>query len=399
MDWESGFSRLGKDLQPSALTELMDFVSKDAIPFSGGLPHPSSFPVAQVKEVMNDILTNEPVPALQYGGTQGSAKLIEFLRERSEKNGIHAEAGNFLITSGSQQALDLLARLFIDPGDEVIVESPTYLGALGPFSNQKAVYSAVPMDEKGIIPDALEQILKSKKQAGKAIKFIYLIPTFQNPTGVTLETERRRRVVELAKEHDVLVIEDDPYGELRYAGDRVPPIKSFDTDGHVIYLSTFSKIFSPGARMGWVIAHRAVIEKLIYLKESVDLHSSTLVQSLVYEYCRRGYLEEHIKEIIPIYAVRREAMINAMDEYFDSSVSWTRPDGGFFVWVTLPKEMDTRKMFPKAAANKVTYVPGYAFYHDGSGQNTMRLSFSATNEDQIREGVRRLAEVFGVLKD
>jgi 2-aminoadipate transaminase len=383
MDWERVFSRLGKDLQPSALTELMDFDSKDAIPFAGGLPHPASFPVEQVKEVMNDIFTNEPVPALQYGGTQGYAKLIDFLKERSEADGIQAKANNFLITSGSQQALDLLARIFIDPGDEVIVESPTYLGALGPFSNQKAVYTEAPMDEKGIIPDALEQILKEKRDAGKSIKFIYLIPTFQNPTGVTLEAERRRRVVDLAKQYDVLVIEDDPYGELRYEGERIPSLKSFDTDGHVIYLSTFSKIFSPGARMGWVIAHNSIIEKLIYLKESVDLHSSTLVQSLVYEYCRRGYLDKHIKEIIPLYAVRRNAMLDAMDEYFPDDVTWTRPDGGFFVWVTLPKFMDARKMFPKAVEYKVTYVPGYAFFPDGRGHNTMRLSFSATNEDQI----------------
>ena len=234
---------------------------------------------------------------------------------------------------------------------------------------------------------------QDKKAAGKTIKFIYLIPTFQNPTGVTLETERRRRVVELARDYDVLIIEDDPYGELRYVGERVPSLKSFDSDGHVIYLSTFSKIFSPGARMGWVIAHEQVIKKLVYLKESVDLHSSTLVQALVYEYCRRGHLDPHIQEIIPLYAVRRQAMLDAMEEYFPSDVTWTRPDGGFFLWVTLPKYMDTRKMFPKAAEHNVTYVPGYAFFPEGSGQNTMRLSFSATNEDQIHEGVKRLAEV------
>ncbi len=393
MDWETIFSDLGNHLQPSALTELMGFISKDAIPLGGGLPHPASFPVEQVIEVMNDVLVNEPVNALQYGAVRGYDKLIGFLQKRSEQTRIACSQENFLITTGSQQALDLLARVFIDPGDEIIVESPTYLGALGPFSNQKAVYTEVSMDDNGIIPDELERILIQKQNQGKRIKFIYLIPTFQNPTGVTLDGERRKKVISLAKKFDVLVIEDDPYGELRYTGDPVPTLKSYDEDGHVIYLSTFSKIFSPGARMGWVIAHEKVIEKMTFLKETVDLHTSTLVQALVYEYCRRGYLDKHIQKILPIYQTRRQAMIDAAEEFFPDDVTFTRPEGGFFLWVTLPEYMDAKTMLPKAAENMVAYVPGYAFYPDGRGKNTLRLSFSATDEDRIRDGIRRLAQV------
>jgi len=394
LDWASHLSLLGNDLRPSALTDLLQYLTEPGIiSFSGGLPHPATFPVPEIKEVVNYIMEQEYASALQYGSTQGYDKLLRFLAERSKNYGIQATAENLLITSGSQQGLDLLARLLLDPGDEVIVESPTYLGALGPFDNIRVKFTEVPMDDDGIRVDVLEDILAQRRQIGKKIKFIYLIPTFQNPTGVTLSAERRRALVELAGRYDTLIIEDDPYSELRYAGEAVPPIKSLDTEGRVIYMSTFSKIFSPGARLAWIIADKALINKLVYLKESVDLHTSTFTQAIVYEYSRRNYLDPHIQKILPLYAVRREAMLQAMAEYFPAETVWTKPEGGFFLWVTLPEKVNTKDIFPVAAANKVCYVPGYAFYPDGKGMNTMRLCFSATTPEQIKAGIKSLSEV------
>ncbi len=393
MVFDDKFSDLGRSLEPSALTQIMNMITEDVISFSGGLPHPDSFPVEEVREMMEYVLTNEPVTALQYGSPRGNEKLIAFLAARSKDKEMKVTEKNFLITSGSQQALDLLARVFLDPEDEVIVESPTYLGALGPFKNQKAQLTEVPMDDNGVIPEELEKILQARRTENKQVKFIYLIPTFQNPTGVTLSLERRQKICSLASKFDVLVIEDDPYGELRYAGEKVPPLKVFDKTGHVIYLSTFSKIFSPGARMGWVTAHESIISKLVYLKESVDLHSSTFVQSIVYEYCRKNLLDQHIKDILPIYSVRRKAMLNALETHFIKDVTWTEPEGGFFLWATLPDHIDTKDLLVEAAKNRVAYVPGYAFYPGGQGQNTMRLSFSGVDESQIDEGIKRLAAV------
>lgn len=394
INWGSRLSQLGNDLRPSALTDLLQYLTEpDIISFSGGLPHPATFPVPEIKEVVNYVMEQEYNSALQYGSTQGYDKLIGFLAERSRNYGIKAAAENLLITSGSQQGLDLLARLLLNPGEEVIVESPTYLGALGPFDNMRVKFTEVPLDDEGIRIDVLEDILARRKQIGKKIKFIYLIPTFQNPTGVTLPPERRRALVELAGRYDTLIIEDDPYSELRYAGEAAPPVKSFDTEGRVIYLSTFSKIFAPGTRLAWIIADKELISKLVYLKESADLHTSTFTQAIVYEYSRRNYLDPHIKNILPLYAVRREAMLQAMADYFPAETKWTKPEGGFFLWVTLPEKVNTKDIFPVAAANKVCYVPGYAFYPDGKGMNTMRLSFSATTPEQIDAGIKRLSEV------
>jgi len=391
--WSNLYSKLGSDLIPSPLTELMGFITSDVISFAGGLPHPKSFPVSEVQSVLEEIMRDQSAVALQYGSTQGYKPLIQWIANRSSDKGLPAGPENIIITSGSQQALDLISRILLDPDDEILVESPTYLGALGPFANQYAKFTEIPMDQDGVDTEAIERILKDRAKEGKKVKFIYLIPTFQNPTGVTLSIKRRQEMARLAHEYNVFVIEDDPYSELRYEGNPVPTIKSFDATGHVIYLSTFSKILSPGVRMGWIVAHPEIINKLTYLKESVDLHSSTLIQLLVYEYCRKGYLEPHIRSILPLYASRREAMLNALIKYAPDNVTWTTPDGGFFLWVTFPPHIDTKKLFPTAASRGVAYVPGYAFYPDGKGLNSVRLSFSLADEDQIDEGIRILMEV------
>jgi 2-aminoadipate transaminase len=295
-------------------------------------------------------------------------------------------ADDVLMTNGSQQALDLIGKLLLDPGDTVVVENPTYLGALQAFNQYQATYTVVPMDEDGMRVDDLEQVLSN----GRRIKFIYAIPNFQNPTGRSMSLARRRRLVELATRYGVPILEDDPYGELRYEGSHLPSLKSLDAAGSVIYLGTFSKILAPGFRLGWIVAAPELMEGLLHGKQPSDLHTGMIQQMATYEVCKSGFVDSHVLEIKRFYKERRDVMLQALAEHFPSDAHYTRPAGGMFVWAELPRHIDTRELLLDAIQDKVAFVPGQGFHPDNSGANTMRLNFSNVPPDQLREGVRRL---------
>jgi 2-aminoadipate transaminase len=343
-------------------------------------------------------LTEKGALALQYGATEGYKPLRELIVRHSARYGIQADVENIMVTSGSQQALDLLGKILINRGDRILVESPTYLGALQAWSSYGAEYVTVPMDEYGMMTDALENALRSGP------KFIYVLPNFQNPTGVTLSLERRHKLIELADRYGVPIVEDDPYGQLRYEGEHLPPVVVLDGEyhdcdhgtyaGNVIYLSTFSKILSPGIRLAWVVAPPEVIRKLVQAKQGADLHTSTFNQIVAYEVSHGGFLDEHIKLIRKVYGERRDVMLAAMDGYFPPGVEWTHPQGGLFLWGTLPENMNSADVLREAIEQKVAFVPGAPFYPPGGGgHNTMRLNFSHANEEKIRLGISRLGEV------
>ena len=305
---------------------------------------------------------------------------METMRER----GVSVEPDNILLTSGSQQALDLIGKLFIDRGDEVLTESPTYVGALQAFNAYQPQYVTVPIDDDGIQVDQLEEVLANNK-----VKFIYAMPNFQNPSGVTLSLERRHRLVELAAKYGAFIIEDDPYGELRYEGEDLPPLNALHKE-NVLYLSTFSKTMAPGIRLGWVVAPEKLINRLVLIKQGADLHTSSLIQMIAYDICRRGNLKNRVKLIRRVYGERRDTMLAAMDKYFPPGVTWTHPQGGMFLWVRLPEHVNATELLKIALEEKVAFVPGSAFYPEGGGNNTMRLNFSNAKPGMIEEGIQRL---------
>jgi 2-aminoadipate transaminase len=361
------------------------------------LPAPDVFPVEEFSAACGRVLKEWGALALQYGSTEGYLPLREMIARHTGRYGISVTEENILITSGSQQALDLIGKVFINPGDRILVEEPTYLGALQAWNAYGAEYVTVRMDENGMVTDELENALRS------GVKFIYVLPNFQNPTGVTLSAERRQKLLEIADQYGVPVIEDDPYGQLRYEGENLPSIVSMDNEyrrngnseyrGNVIYLSTFSKTLAPGLRLAWVIAPAQVIRKLVQAKQGADLHTSTFNQIVAYEVARGGFIDRHIWLIRRVYGERRNIMLDAMEELFPPGVQWTKPKGGLFLWGMLPKEMDTTEIFKIAVARKVAFVPGASFFALGGGKNTMRLNFSYSNPDQIQIGIERLANV------
>jgi 2-aminoadipate transaminase len=310
---------------------------------------------------------------------------------------IEISTENILITSGSQQALDFIGRLFINRGDRVLVESPTYLGALQAWNAYGAEYMSVPMDENGMLTDELEKALRV------GVKFIYVLPNFQNPSGSTLIFERRHKLIELADRYGVPIVEDDPYGQLRFEGDHIPPIIALDSDfhkrngdkysGNVIYMSTFSKLLAPGIRLAWVIAPQEVIRKLVMAKQAADLHTATFNQLVAHQIGKDGFLDQHVKTIRSTYKERRDVMLETMSEFFPSEVHWTRPAGGMFLWGILPENLDAAEVLKTAIERKVAFVPGAAFHANGGGKNTMRLNFSFSNPETIREGISRLGRV------
>ncbi|MFH1148887.1 MAG: PLP-dependent aminotransferase family protein, partial [Actinomycetota bacterium] len=326
----------------------------------------------------------------QYGETEGLEALKVRLVELMAEEGIRSEAENVLITTGSQQALDLLGRIFIDPGDTIVMEGPSYIGALGAFLANGPEVITIPLDDMGMRTDLLESELDRGGQAFP--KFVYVVPNFHNPAGVTMHPTRREHLLELAERYDLLIIEDNPYGLLRFEGD---PFESLVSRGsrRVVYLGTLSKIVSPGIRVGWVFAPAPIIEKITALKQSADLCSSTLNQMFAESYLARGLWRKNLEILMPIYRSRRDAMLQALEEHFPEGASWTKPRGGLFIWVTLPEYLDTAKMLPLAIEQKVAYVPGDAFYADGSGANNMRLNFSFPSEEQIAQGIECLGKV------
>src|SRR5579871_6857673 len=397
--WKSRYANRTLGIKSSAIRELLKVTQKpEIISFGGGLPAPDVFPVKRFEEACHKVLTENGSQALQYGTTEGFQPLREMIARNLARYGIVASAENVLITSGSQQALDLIGKMLINRGDRILVEAPTYLGALQAFNVYGAQYVSVPVDEDGLITEQLEESIRS------GVKFMYVLPNFQNPAGVTLSEGRRQQLIVLADKYGIPIIEDDPYGKLRYEGEHIAPLVVLDREnvrrdngftlGNVIYLSTFSKTLAPGIRLAWIVAPEDVIGKLVQLKQAADLHTSTFNQYVAYEVARDGFLDQHVKLIRQVYRERRDAMLRALQEYFPPEVTWTHPQGGLFLWVTMPQGTDSNALFQAALAEEVAFVPGDVFYapngHNEGGRH-MRLNFSHSQPEQIREGIRRLS--------
>lgn len=391
-------SATSKGLVRSEIRELLKLTRQPGvISFAGGLPFSGLFPIEEMKDIVNTVLDREGEIALQYGPTEGDGRLIEFLAGwMKETEGADVGKDNVLIVSGSQQALDLIGKIFIDPGDPIIIGLPSYLGAIQAFKSFRANMVGARLDKQGINVDTVADILRTYTAKGQKIKFIYVVPDFQNPSGVTLSLERRERLLELCYEYEVVLVEDSPYRDLRFRGEPLPMVRTLDKGGHAFSLHTFSKLLFPGTRLGWIVADKAIMEKLVMAKQPTDLCTSPLNQSIVYEFCQRGLLKSHIPKIIELYRKKRDVMIKALERYMPegSGIDWTHPEGGLFLWLTLPENTDAGEMFPKAVEKKVAYVVGSAFHFDRSGQNTMRLNFSYPSEEQIEEGIKRLADLF-----
>jgi 2-aminoadipate transaminase len=393
--WEYRYAHRMQKMGSSVIRELLKFTEQpDIISFAGGLPAPDVFPLEEFRAACNYVLDHYGPQALQYGTTEGYVPLREMIARHTARYSVEIDPQNILITSGSQQALDFLGRLFINRGDYIVVESPTYLGALQAWNAYGAQYIPVRADENGMVVDELEAALRIGP------KFIYVLPNFQNPSGSTLSLERRKQLVELADKYGVPIVEDDPYGQLRYDGDHIPSVVSLDSEyrgpnggyysGNVIYLSTFSKLLAPGLRLAWIIAPPEVIRKLVMTKQAADLHTATFNQCVAYEVAKGGFLDEHVKTIRATYKERRDVMIEMMEEMFPPEVSWSRPQGGMFLWGVLPEDMDAAEVLKVAIDRKVAFVPGEAFHPRGGGKNTMRLNFSYSSPDTIREGITRM---------
>lgn len=396
--WDDRFAQRTDGIGSSAIRELLKLTSlPDVISFAGGLPAPEMFPIERFKEASEVVLTEMGESALQYGTTEGYQPLREMIANNAMKYGIQISADNVLITTGSQQALDLLGRIFINRGDRILVESPTYLGALQAWNAYGVKYVSIPYDVDGMRTDLLEAQLRT------GVKFIYVLPNFQNPTGVTLSHQRRMQLIEIADAYGVPIIEDDPYGQLRYEGEHIPPVVVLDDEtrskefpiysGNVIYTSTFSKILAPGLRVAWVVAPSEVITKLVQAKQGCDLNTSTINQYLTYEVANGPWMKTHIQAIRETYKERRDVMLKALETYMPEGVNWTHPKGGLFLWVTTPEGTDTKDIFKSAIDRKVAFVPGHSFHPLGGGENTMRLNFSCMKPELIDEGIKRLAEV------
>lgn len=398
--WKSRYAQRTKTLKSSAIRELLKITQKpEVISFAGGLPAPDVFPVDRFQEACRRVLEVNGHQALQYSATEGYEPLREMIARHIARYGIKAKTENVLITSGSQQALDLIGKLLINPGDRVLVEAPTYLGALQAFNVYGAEYISVESDQDGLRTELLEDPLRMGP------KFMYVLPNFQNPGGTTLSEGRRHQLVLLADKYGIPIVEDDPYGQLRYEGEHLQPLVVIDREnlrrddgysiGNVIYLSTFSKTLAPGLRLGWIVAPPDVIAKLVQLKQGADLHTSTFAQIVAYEVAKDNFLDDHVKLIRKVYRERRDVMLEALKRYFPPDVTWTHPQGGLFLWATLPEGMDCHKLFDAALKENVAFVPGDSFYAGNGfaqeGTRHMRLNFSYGQPEQIREGIRRLS--------
>jgi 2-aminoadipate transaminase len=366
----------------------------EIVSLAGGMPFTAALPFDVVGDVVEEVLGKEGAAALQYGGGQGDPRLRDVLVDLMRREGIHASAEDVVVTAGSQQALDLLGRMFCDPGDVIVAEGPSYVGALSAFSQYQVEVRHVRLDDDGLDPDELETTLGQLAREGRRAKFLYTVPNFHNPAGVTLAEERRDRVIEIAARHDLLVLEDNPYGLLGF--ERNPPdaLRAREAD-NVVYLGTISKTFCPGLRIGWALAPPALRERLILLKEAADLCQSNFTQAVAYRYFAEYPWQETLKELRDVYRERRDAMHDSLAEHFpsESGLTWTHPTGGFYVWLKLPDGLDARAMLAKAISARVAYVPGGSFYADGQGGSNLRLSYCFPTPERIREGVRRLAGV------
>ena len=375
----------------SELGEILKLIEEpDIISFAGGLPASELFPVEEMKKVSVKVLDENGEEALQYSGSQGYLPLRNHIAKRmNEKGKTNVKAEDILVTSGSQQAIDFAGNVLLDEGDIVLCESPSYLGALNAFKGYKPRIMEVPTDKEGMITEGLEKILKENDR----VKFIYVIPDFQNPTGVTWSLDRRKKFMEVVNKYEIPVIEDNPYGELRYEGEFLPALKSFDTKGLVIYLGTFSKIFCPGYRLGWTCASKDILQKFITCKENSDLQTSTIGQRELSKYIDDYDLDEHVEKIKSTYKKRRDLMLDCMEKEFPEGVSFTHPHGGLFTWVKLPEKLNAQDLMKKCVENKVAYVPGGFFFPEGNKENYFRLNYSSSKEEKIVEGIKRLGDV------
>lgn len=377
-------------MKASEIRELLKLTARpEIISFAGGLPAPELFPVKEIAQVSHDLVEKEGQKLLQYATTEGRPTLREKIAKRmTEKYGTPVDMNDILITTGSQQCLDFAGKLFLDPGDVVLCESPSYLGALNAFNAYQPVFKEVPTDGEGIIPEELDKILATTPKC----KFIYVIPDFQNPTGICWSLERRKKFIEVINKYDLPVFEDNPYGELRYRGESFPTLKSMDTKGLVSFLGTFSKIFCPGLRLGWIAGPHAIVEKFVMIKQSADLHTSNFDQGVADAYMDAYDLDAHVKEIVELYGHRRDLILKTMEEEFPEGVEFTRPDGGLFLWVTVPEGVSARKVFDKCIEQKVAAVIGDAFYPNDKTDRSMRVNYSCMSDDKIVEGVKRMAK-------
>jgi 2-aminoadipate transaminase len=387
-------SASGKSMKRSAIREILKHLQKPGmISFAGGLPAPETFPVDDLKEIAIEILEKNGPESLQYGTTEGDPLLRRMLVERHNSQGLQISIDNLIITSASQQALDLISKVFLDPGDYVLCGLPSYLGGINAFLLYGAKLKGIPLDEHGMRPDELEETIIILKELGRKIKFIYVIPDFQNPSGITLPDSRRLKIIEIAEKYDLLIVEDSPYREVRFEGVPQKLMYRLDTTGRVITICTFSKIFAPGFRVGWVIGHPEILDKLVMAKQTADLCTSPFVQKIIARYMEKGLLEKNLKKTIDLYRTRRTHMINCFRKYMPAGVTWTEPQGGLFLFVTLPSHLDTDEIFKKAIAKNVAFVAGSSFFCNNSGHNTMRINFSFSNEEEIETGVQRLSQV------
>ncbi|MCA9962187.1 MAG: PLP-dependent aminotransferase family protein [Anaerolineales bacterium] len=397
--WNQRYAQRTERMGSSAIRELLKLTQREGlISFAGGLPAPELFPVEQFDAASRRVLAEHGSQALQYSTTEGYLPLRQYIVDKMASYGIEADVENVLITSGSQQALDIIGKILINPGDKILTEKPTYLGALQAWRAYQADFVTVPTDDEGLCLDHLEEVLC----AGP--KFMYILPNFQNPGGFTLSRKRREALIDIADHYGCPIIEDDPYGELRFEGEHIPPLVVMDAQklngnshsfkrGNVIYLSTFSKTLAPGLRLAWIVAPRDVIQKCVMAKQGMDLHTSSINQMVAYEVAKDGFLKEHVRLIRRVYRERRDIMLAAMAEHFPAGTSWTHPEGGLFLWVRLPEGMDAGLLLEAATAQNVAFVPGVAFHPDGDGRNTMRLNFSNAQPEMIQLGIQRLGQV------
>lgn len=387
VQWQRFLAQRTEGMKSSAIRELLKITQQpDVISFAGGLPAPELFPVREIEEACRYLLREEPKVALQYSTTEGHRPLREYLSESMKAYGIHHTPDNILITTGSQQALDLIGKIFIDPGSNVLTGRPTYLGAIQAWRAYQAAFITVPLDDDGMQVDKIEDKLEEYDD----IRFVYALPNFHNPAGTTLPEDRRHRLVEIARKHNLILVEDDPYGALRYEGKAPTPISALAPE-RTLYLGTFSKTLTPGLRIGWVAGPKEIRKRLVLAKQGADLHTSTFDQMIANDIAQRGIIEVHVKHLKQTYGARRNTMLEALGEFWPDGCCWTRPQGGLFLWARIPGDIDTHALLSEALENKVAFVPGVNFYpHGDGGHKAMRLNFSNAKPDMIVEGIRRL---------
>jgi len=387
-------SRSAKGMKRSAIREILKLLQKPGmISFAGGLPSPETFPVEELKAIAVEVLEKDGQAALQYSTTEGDPLLRKLLAERHTRQGLNLTAENIIITTGSQQALDLIGRIFIDQDDHVLCGLPSYLGGINAFQTYGARMKGIPLDDQGMIPAELEKSVLTLKSLGRKVKFIYIIPDFQNPAGITVPESRRIEIIEIAEKYDLLIVEDSPYREIRFEGEAQPMMYSLDRYGRVITLCTFSKIFAPGFRVGWIIANPLVLDRIVMAKQTADLCTSAFMQKILAGYIQKGLLEKNLPATIALYRERRDHMLLCLKKHMPEGVKWTEPHGGLFLFVTLPRGLDAGAILRKAIENNVAFVDGATFFCNDSGHNTMRINFSYSTHEEIDRGIERLSSV------